>query len=129
MGWCSATEIMDAAVEGALRTVTAAWQIASGQEHVKTPAFANALQRRPDLRATLDETLRPFVRKVADKLRDGDWDCIEESDYYERFGPEMLGLTDDEFYEHQVRHFAECEDPEGFNAWLKVWEGQNRGIR
>jgi hypothetical protein len=127
MGWCSATEIMDAAVEGALRSIAHAWQIASGHEHAKTPAFANALQARPDLQTTLDETLRPLVRSVADKLRYGDWDCIEESDYYERFGPEMQGETDEEFYQRQVRHFAECEDPEGFAEWLKVWEAQNRG--
>lgn len=123
MGWCSATEIMDAAVEGALRTVTHAWQIASGHEHAKTPAFANALQVRPELAAELDETLRPFVRIIADKLRSEDWDCQEGSKYYDRFGPEMRGLTDQEFRAYQ----AEALDPEDFAAWLKKWEGQNRG--
>lgn len=127
MGWCSATEIMDAAVEGALRSITAAWQIASGNENAKTPAYANALQQRPELRTELDQVLRPFVRTIAAKLRDGDWDCIEESNYYDRFGPEMQGDTDDEFYQRQVRTYGEAEDPEGFASWLTTWEAQNRG--
>lgn len=127
MGWCSATEIMDAAVEAADRAVATAWQIATGAEGARTPMLANALRVRPELRAELDETLRPFVRTIADKLRDGDWDCIEESDYYDRFGPEMQGMTDEEFYQHQVRVFSENEDPEGFSAWVTVWEAQNRG--
>ena len=127
MGWCSATEIMDAAIEGAERAIAHAWQIASGEENVRTPAFANALRERPALHATLDATLRPFVRAIATQLREGDWDCIEESDFYDRFGPEMQGMTDDEFYQRQVRVYAEAEDPEGFTEWTKRWEAQNRG--
>jgi len=120
MGWCSATEIMDAAVEAADRAVTAAWQLASGNEGARTPVFANALQADPSLRAKLDDVMRPFVAAIAEKLRDGDWDCVEESHHFDRFRQEMLGHNDDdmaEWYREQlsvsvdpdlVREYAQC---------------------
>jgi hypothetical protein len=109
MGWCSATDIMDAALEGAERAVTAAWQIASGQEGARTPAFANALNEDPSLRAKLDDVLRPFVVTIAAKLRDGDWDCVDESRYYDRFPQEMHGWTDERYAEHLAEMIA--DDP------------------
>lgn len=125
MGWCSATEIIDAAIEGAIRSVAEAWQIASGNDFVKTPAYVNAINEDPDLQGRMDEVLRPFVRKIADKLRDEDWDCIDESRYYQRFGPEMQGMTDQEFRAHQAELYE--GNPEAFALWLKTWETQNRG--
>lgn len=105
MGWCSATEIMDTAVEAADRAVTAAWQLASGNEGARTPAFANALQADPSLRAKLDDVMRPFVATIAAKLRDSDWDCIEEAGAFNRFRQEMLGYDHRqmaEWYRQQV---------------------------
>jgi hypothetical protein len=100
---------MDAALEGAERAVTAAWQIASGQEDARTPAFANALNEDPSLRAKLDDVLRPFVATIAAKLRDGDWDCVDESNYYDRFPQEMQGWSDDQYAAHLAELIA--EDP------------------
>lgn len=91
MGWCSATEIMDAAVEAADRAVTAAWQLASGNENARTPAFANALQADPSIREKVDEVLRPYVARIAEKLRDEDWGCIQDAAHFHRFRREMLG--------------------------------------
>lgn len=82
MGWCSATDIMDAAVAGAEAAVRAVL------EEFAPPGSPGAVQ------AKVDDALRPFVAKVARQLRDGDWDCIEESDYFERFRAEMLGHDD-----------------------------------
>jgi hypothetical protein len=111
MGWCSATEIMDAAVEAADRAVAAAWQTASGSDGARTPAFANALQADPSLREKLDEVLRPFVAAIASKLRDGDWDCIEESDAFDRFRQEMLGYDDDRMINWYRERISESDDP------------------
>lgn len=84
MGWCSATDIMDAALAGAEAAVKAV------MEEFGPPGSPEAVQ------SYLDDALRPFVAKVAKALRDGDWDCIEESDYFERFRQEMLGHDDQE---------------------------------
>ena len=100
MGWCSATEIIDSAIEAAERYLAAGWQIASGQASVRTPAFANALNENPYLREELDEVLRPIVARIAEKLRDQDWDCIDESNYFDRFPMEMQGWTKQEYAEH-----------------------------
>lgn len=105
MGWCSATEIIDAAIVAADDVVR---------------------QLRGEcLPGAFDDELRPFVRALADKLRDADWDCVEESDHYDRFGPELRGLTDAEFRRYQAEIYA--DDPEGFAAWLvDVWAPQER---
>jgi hypothetical protein len=111
MGWCTATTIMDAAVEAADRAVAAAWQLASNNEGARTPAFANALRADPTLRAKLDDVMRPFVAAIAEKLRDGDWDCIEEADAFDRFRAEMLGYDDDRMIEWYREQLAETDDP------------------
>lgn len=119
MGWCSATEIMDAAVEAADRAVAAAWQLASGNENARTPAFANALQADPDLRGKLDEVMRPLVAAIAAKLRDGDWDCIEEADAFDRFRQEMLGYDDlrmERWYRERVQDAAADDDLEALRG-------------
>jgi hypothetical protein len=111
MGWCSATEIMDAAVEAAERAVAAAWQLASGNEDARTPAYANALQADPSIREKVDEVLRPFVARIAEQLRDGDWDCIEESNYFERFRREMLGFDHRQMADWYRERLTEDYDP------------------
>lgn len=100
MGWCSATEIMDSAIEAAERYLAAGWQIASGNEDARTPEFANAIHADPTLRPKLDDVLRPFVAAIATKLREGDWDCIDESSYFDRFPMEMQGWTKEEYAEY-----------------------------
>lgn len=82
MGWCSATAIMDAAVAGAEAAVRVVL------EEFAPPGSPEMVQQK------VDEVLRPFVATVARQLRDGDWDCIEESDHFERFRAEMLGHDD-----------------------------------
>lgn len=109
MGWCSATEIIDNALEAADRAVAAAWQIASGNEDARTPEFANALNADPTLRAKLDDILRPFVVEIATKLRDEDWDCEQDSDYFDRFPQELTGWTDTEYAEWLTEQIA--DDP------------------
>lgn len=111
MGWCSATEIMDAAVEAADRAVAAAWQIASGSEDARTPALANALNADPNLREKLDEVIRPFVTKIATTLRAEDWNCVEESAAFDRFRQEMLGCSDAEMIDWYREKLHDTDDP------------------
>lgn len=85
MGWCSATEIMDTAIKGAEEAVRAV------VETIGDPAGVMSFQ------STVDEALSPFVRRIATTLRDSDWDCIEESEYFERFPQEMLGKDDKQY--------------------------------
>jgi hypothetical protein len=108
---------MDAAVEAADRAVTAAWQLASDNEHARTPAFANALQADPTLREKLDNVMRPFVAAIAEQLRAGDWDCIEEADAFDRFRQEMLGLDDTQMTYWYRDRLHEADDPETITKW------------
>lgn len=64
MGWCSATYIFDAAVE-------AAYELQRGQSLGREPVpFPNPVLVR-------------FAKTMRDILEDGDWDCQNESDYWE----------------------------------------------
>lgn len=104
MGWCSATEIMDAAVDAAERAAKAA----VAQVYEQAVVLEKTDDGRPPhhnatVMVNVDEVLRPFVARIAEKLRDGDWDCIEEAAHFDRFRREMLG------YDH--RQMAEwCRD-------------------
>jgi hypothetical protein len=109
MGWCSATEIIDSAIEAAERYLAAGWQIASGNEDARTPAFANAIHADPTLRPKLDEVLRPIVAQIAEKLREQDWDCEQDSDYFDRFPQELTGWTDAQYAEWLTEQIA--DDP------------------
>lgn len=119
MRWCSATDIMDAAVEAADRAVAAAWQIASGSEDARTPALANALSADPTLREKLDDVLRPFVTTIAAKLRDGDWDCIEEADAFDRFRQEMLGYDHDQMVQWYRDQLNDSDDHTQFAEYAE----------
>lgn len=103
MGWVGGTPIMDAATRGADRLVAQVWQIASGNEGAKTPAFANELSANPDLREKVDALIRPMVREIASLLDDRGWDSQEEADEFQRFAQEMLGF-DDAPFEGFLRH-------------------------
>jgi hypothetical protein len=52
--------------------------------------------------------LRPFVGRIATHLRDGDWDCIDESAYFDRFPQEMLGYDDNRYAEYLLDKLRDC---------------------
>lgn len=101
MGWCSATEIMDTALDAALALV----------KDIQAPGV-------PVTRAVTKEQrerLRPFVAEIAEKLREGDWDCVEESDYFNDFPQEMLGLDDHRYQEWRREQLA------GWDGTARRW--------
>lgn len=102
MGWCSATEIMDTTVRAVDELLTKAYDWLGVDEN---------RVRLADIQPQLDEALKPFVAAVAKQLRSDDWDCIEESDYFDRFPQEMLGLDDREMETWYRERLAESDDP------------------
>lgn len=108
MGWCSATDIMDTALAAAEAVVVsilkARAEDSPGSDIPFDPA-ANDMDRR-----AVDTALRPFVAKLAEELREGGWDCIEESDYFNRFPQEMLGHDDLEHRDWLVRQIQDHDD-------------------
>lgn len=98
MGWCSATEIMDRAYVAAWKAVQ---EIGAYELSQKTEAEAEAAAR---------QVLSPFVAALADVLRDGDWDCIEESNYFDQYPQEMLGHSDDEHLTWLVEQVKDAAD-------------------
>lgn len=97
MGWCSATEIMDALVESVDKVAREMSGPAAGE---------------PEITEAVDDLIRPIVARVAAALRDGDWDCIEESDYFDRFRQEMLGYDNDRMADWYREQLGETEDRE-----------------
>lgn len=111
MGWCSATDIVDSAIE----MTDAVYEIPPGLNG----------ENEGWLRNRVDQIMRPHVRAIADKLRNEDWDCESESQHYERFGPELTGLTDAAFR----AKMANDMDSEEFAHWLaNVWIPQGREV-
>lgn len=82
MGWCSATEIMDWAIQMADLALEEAFSPAGPDD---------------ELRASVDDRIRSRVAALAKKLHDEDWDCEQDSDYFWRFPQEMLGYDDREY--------------------------------
>lgn len=108
MGWCSATELVDAAIQELLAAVTDVSGTGS------------------TTRSEVDARLRPHVRRLAARFRAHDWDCVEESDFYDRFGPELRGETD---VEHVVRQYQTFEDePLRFVEWLDRFRAAGREV-
>jgi hypothetical protein len=97
MGWCSATEIMDAATTAVDKMVAELSGPAAGE---------------PEIQEASDDLIRPFVRAIADKLRDEDWDCIEEADAFDRFRQEMLGYDDQRMIDWYRTQLEEQDDPD-----------------
>lgn len=96
MGYNGGAEVLDAAIDAAMALITA------------TPRVLQKLQDDPIGRLRLDDTLRPFVKVVADALNDADWDTWDESKYFDRFPQEILGHEDDEhleWLEEQASYF------------------------
>jgi hypothetical protein len=72
--------------------------------------------------------LRPMVAALAEKLRNDDWDCQRDSEHFERFPREMLGLSDKEYGEY-LGDYAPFDDPNSFYAkeyakWLATQSSQ-----
>lgn len=111
MGWCSATDIMDAAVAGAEAAVRAVL------EEFAPPGSDEAVQTK------VDDALRPFVRTIARKLHDGDWDCVDEAEAFDRFPQEMYD-HDDQEHEAWIRdHLEEAtryDEPEDVLRWSQM---------
>jgi hypothetical protein len=102
MGWCSATEIMDAATGAAdklMHEMHEHW----GMDPDRVPV--------EEARAEADEFMRPFIRAIADKLRAEDWDCVEEADAFDRFRQEMLGYDDQRMIDWYRTQLEEQDDP------------------
>lgn len=89
MGWGSAVDIIDLAIKAADDAATEVLNF-YGPELGVDPHLGG------DLRRDVDNAIRPHVRQLATKLRDNDWDNIEDSDYFERFPREMYGHSDGE---------------------------------
>ena len=104
MGWCSATEIMDKVISSTVDAIR--WERKAGEFVV---SLEEALDR-----------IRPVVAAVAETLRDGDWDCIEESEYFDNFPQEMLGLDDDRFDQWKTEQLGYWD---GSRADWPKWAG------
>jgi len=85
MGWCGGTDFADLAISEAEKLVRAALGSMPGVN---------------DVHPVIDELLRPFVRAIAHQLNEEDWDCVEESEYFERFPQELLDHSDREYEEY-----------------------------
>ena len=102
MGWCSATDIMDVAVSAAEEAVVAAVRAIVGPE--ATPLTS--------ARTEVDAALRPYVARIAEQLRDGGWDCIEEAADFDRFRQEMLGFDHTRMVEWYREKIKYADDPD-----------------
>lgn len=103
MGWCSATEIMDATLAAAEAVAVKVAEMAVEVDEGSRDPDGNPVH-------DLDEVLRPFVTSIAEMLRDGDWDCITESQYYDRFAQEMHGDSDREYADRLVESLNEAHE-------------------
>jgi hypothetical protein len=81
MGWCSGTYIFDAAIEAAYRLI----------DDVKSSSLSES-----DARIAIVK----FAKVMRDELEDGDWDCQNESDFYQDLKYDLWpewAKEDDEF--------------------------------
>lgn len=118
MGWCSATEIMDMAVKAAEDAVS--YTLVNPEKLWQNASTLGPM--RSELQDSVDGVLRPFVAAIAEKLRDGDWDCIEESDYFDRFPREMLGYDDREWEEWLAEQINTSYDRDKRRAYMRMLE-------
>lgn len=117
MGWCSATEIMDTAVKAA-DAIAERLMTSAAEVYGHTAAEAQEAAARLGVQGELDAVLSPFVSAIANALRDGDWDCIEESEFYDRFAQEMQGDSDEEYEERLIEGLREA-DPVDRRSWVE----------
>jgi hypothetical protein len=110
MGWCSATDIMDVALAAA----------DAAMEHVLKRVSQDGANAADVIMYERDDILRPFVAQLATKLREEDWDCIEESDFFDRFPQEMLGHDDAEYRQWIERQLGDAladHEEDRINHW------------
>lgn len=96
MGWCSATEIMD-------------WAIQMADDAVA--AVLGATTEDGEVKSRIDDAIRPLVAALATKLHDEDWDCEQDSDHFDRFPQEMLGYDDHEYARWLGEQLQDQRDP------------------
>lgn len=114
MGWCSATEIIDWAIQMTDQAV----QVALGDEPDK------------ETEERVDKAISYLVGALARKLHDEDWDCEQDSDFFERFPQEMLGYDDRRFEEwvrDELKHEKDPERIRSLAARLEKLAGASNG--
>lgn len=119
MGWCSATDIMDAAVEAADKLVQGTYDALGVDPDRVTVA---------DIQPQLDELMRPYVRTIARKLHEGDWDCVDEANAFDRFPQEMYDHDDREHEEWLRQHLKDAVDygdADDVNKWAGLLAAHN----
>lgn len=115
MGWCSATEIMDWAIQMADLALEEAFSPAGPDD---------------ELRSSVDDRIRSRVAVLAKKLHDEDWDCEQDSDFFERFPQEMLGYDDRRFEEwvrDELKHETDPARTRSLAARLEKLAGASNG--
>lgn len=115
MGWCSATAIMDTALKAAEAAVGHVLDLGAGA--------------RRDVERATNEALRPFVALLASELRDGDWDCIQESDYFRQFPQEMLGYDDARYGDWLAENIRECGGENEYQFYLDLLNKHNERLK
>lgn len=97
MGWCSATDIFDATIKAAIAVLN--------EIHDQ---YADHFNRH--------EMLLKIARQLKDKLEAGDWDCQQESDYYQDLKWDLWPELEQD-YINDLKEYpwegAEYEDREG----------------
>lgn len=116
MGWCSATSIMDTALKGAEAAVLAALMEGVEKGH-GCCGPADEYAQRPEVRQAVDDALRPFVALLAGELRGEDWDCQEDSDYFERFPQEMMGWDDERYRQWLMTRLGDAQTRDEAAKW------------
>ena len=114
MGWGSATRIMDVTLAAAFEAVRAGL-VQSGM----SPALAECIN--------VNDTLRPFVTTLASLLHDGGWDTAQESDFFEVFPQEMLGLDDREYETWLIEQVRDFDGASKQVAMLMAFRGRQKG--
>jgi hypothetical protein len=110
-----------AAVEAAEKLAAEVWQLvhaAHGAQPVES--LDKAREGNEELQAHLDDVLRPFVRRIARKLHDGDWDCVDEADAFDRFPQEMYDYDDQEhaaWIRERLADATEYDEPGDVLRW------------
>lgn len=92
MGWCSATEIMDTAL-------TAAYALAIQVGEWAVDVDENRRDPDSDPGPEMQALMAPFVAKLSEYLHDQDWDCAQDSEFFDQYPQEMLGYNDKQYEE------------------------------
>ncbi len=125
MGWCGATDIMDAALQAAETLAARVYEMADAENPGdRAPAtLAEALERRPELRVELDALLRPYVRTIAQKLHEGDRHRVDEADAFDRFPQEMYDHDDREheaWIRDRLADATRYDEPDQVVRWSQM---------